>query len=201
MDAWALVRPAATFQFLGANPPVGSAVRLAWRRPLFLAFALGCAVSLIGTGALTARIVVPTTIYWAFVPLAEMAGLWVATRGRQTRWPFAAVIDVFFTGHAAWTLCVLAIVTMIAWSPASLWWMLLTKVAVPILLVVTVWSAYTDYGFFRHVMGAARGAAIRSLLIQRVISWPILIAIFAVPIQTPMDFVADLGSAIDELLR
>jgi hypothetical protein len=43
-----------------------------WRRPLLLAFVLGCGVSLLASGRFTLRLVVDGTISFAFVPLCEL---------------------------------------------------------------------------------------------------------------------------------
>src|SRR4051812_48942776 len=51
-------------------------VWLAVRRPLLVALVLGCATSLMTSGRLTLRLLVPAAVYWSFIPVLEVAGLW-----------------------------------------------------------------------------------------------------------------------------
>ena len=48
------------------------------RRPLFLAFVLGCGVSMLGSGRLTLRLIADGALSFAFVPLAELLGFVIA---------------------------------------------------------------------------------------------------------------------------
>jgi hypothetical protein len=52
------------------------------------------------TGSVTARLVLPATVYWSFVPLVQIAGLAVVFRKRLD----AATIDAYFAGHGPWLL-------------------------------------------------------------------------------------------------
>jgi hypothetical protein len=45
---------------------------VALRRPLLLAFTLGCAVSLLASGRLSARLIVDGAVSFAFVPVFEV---------------------------------------------------------------------------------------------------------------------------------
>src|SRR5688572_14263722 len=48
------------------------------RQPLFLAFVLGCGVSMLGSGRLTIRLIADGTLSFAFVPLCEFLGFIVS---------------------------------------------------------------------------------------------------------------------------
>lgn len=200
LDARVLVRPARTFAFIAANPPSGPAWRVACGRPLLFAFAIGCVVSLGATGTLTARIAGPATVYWMFVPLVEIAALAAVARRRPAHVPFAAAIDAYFTGHAAWTLLLIGLIAAIAVSPPSAWWMLLTRFGLAGMLIVMMWSGYTNYCFYRVVLGSTRAAALRALALSRLITWVVVFAVFALPLMTPWEFAREIAAAIREVL-
>jgi hypothetical protein len=81
------------------------------RRPLLLALVLGFAISLIVSGRFTVRLIADGALSFAFVPLAELAGLaLVYYLGRRVL-PFAQAVDRFFSGNTAWLWWLLAIMT------------------------------------------------------------------------------------------
>src|SRR5215469_3330411 len=85
----------------------GNAAMSAWqglKRPLFLAFFLGCTVSFLTVRTLTLRLIVPEMISWAFVPLIEIAALAAVCRRDCRNTPFAELIDSFFSGYSPWLL-------------------------------------------------------------------------------------------------
>jgi hypothetical protein len=148
---------------------------IAVRRPLFVAFVLGCSVSLMTSGRVTLRLAGPATVHWSFVPLAGIAGLAVVS-GRRLR---AETIDEFFHGYLPWMLLIIAFAALWAFVPAPIafartgyaWvWEGLATVAL-------VWSSRTDLHFFER-MGRTRREAMRDLLVHRLVSWPIALAIF-----------------------
>jgi hypothetical protein len=51
--------------------------------------------------------------------------------------------------------------------------------------IVIVWSAYVDFCFFRFVMHRNAAGAGRDLVLQRLVSWTIIIAIFGGPAIPP----------------
>lgn len=200
LDAWALVRPATAFQFIAAHPAAGSNARLLFGRPLFVAFVIGCVVSLVGTGTLTARMVIPATAYFSFVPVLEVVVFAAVAWRRTSRVPFAVAIDAFFTGHVAWTLLLIGIAASLAVSPPQAWWPLLMHIVLPAMVVVLGWSVYTDYCFYRIVMGSPRATAVRTLVFSRVITWIVVFVIFALPVLTPAEFVREVIAAVREVL-
>ncbi|HKE01059.1 MAG TPA: hypothetical protein VKE69_08620 [Planctomycetota bacterium] len=199
-DAWVLVRPAAAFRFIAANPAIGSPLRLLCGRPAFVAFVLGCVVSLAATGTLTARLVFPAPLYWAVVPLVEIAALAVALPRRSARISFPGAVDAFFTGHAAWTLCLVGLVTSLALVAPTLWWTLMTRVGVPGLLLVLLWSLYTDFCFFRFVIGSSPRAAAWAVALHRAVSWAVVALIFAIPALSPAGIAREIVEVVREVL-
>jgi hypothetical protein len=172
-DLWVMVRPRAAFAALFARP----GDRRGWsflRRPAYVALVLGCTISLLTVRSLNARLVLSSMAAWAFVPLFEIASLRMVWRAPPATLHFRAAIDRFFTGHAAWSLWLIAFGA--CWSsvpdgsavqPAFWLWQ---ASACAILL----WSVYVDLCFFRCV-SATPG---RDLLAQRAISWVLIVAVW-----------------------
>ena len=198
LDAWVLVRPAAAFQWLAAQPLAGG-LRVAWRRPLLLTFVIGCVISLAATGTLTARLVGPPMLYWAFVPITEILAL-VAIVRRRRGIPLAVLIDRFFAGHAAWMLLLLSIAGLLAFASPAYWWLLI-RVSLIGLAIVLSWSAYIDFCFFRHVVGASPAAAARDVAVHRAITWLVVFSIFATQELAARGLVREVSEAVAEILR
>ena len=154
---------------------------------------------MLAAGVLTLRIAASATLYWAFVPLTEALSLLIVTR-RLRRGSASQTIDTFFTGHGPSTLLLLALVGALSLLPGESWWSLLTRPAgaVGAFVLVTIWAAYVDYCFFRQLLRAARGQAIRSVLLQRVLTWTVVFIVFAVP--APRAFLTELTDALKEVL-
>ena len=204
LDARALVRPARTFQALADEPLTPGARTSFWvavRRPLFLAFVLGCVISLLTASVATMRLVGATAIYWSFVPLVEIVALAIVVwrwRGSRT---FTSLIDAFFVGHAAWTLFLLLAGAVLAVTPPQHWWFIITRLAVAGLVVVAGWSAYVDVCFFRFMCGATLRGAIARAAVYRVIAWMLIFWIFAVPAPTPLGVIQEVVEAVAEVQR
>jgi len=199
-DARILLRPASTLRSLAA-PPLPAGLRVACRRPLFLTLVAASLVSLAATGTLTARIAGPSLFVWVYVPAVEALALYAVIRTRRTQIPFTRAIDLFFAGHAAWTLLLVVIVGLIALVPPAHWWMILTKVGMAGMAAVIVWSAFIDFCFFRYVYGASRARAIRDVAFQRAITWLLVFSIFAAPEVTPAGLAREISEAVAEVLR
>jgi len=176
-DVCVMFRPAAAYQTL-ARLPQSAGRWSAARRPLFLAFLLGCTVSLVTSQRLTLRLVAGGTVNMSFVPLAEIAALAAVWR-RNRVLSFSRAVDLFFMGHGPWILGCLGYSTVwafaspehaFAWMlPRRIWW---------ILSLALVWSAYIDYCFFRRGLQRDRVGAGFDLLLQRTISWTVGIVVF-----------------------
>lgn len=162
-----------------SSAPSSRSSWIALRRPVAVTLFIACAASLMATGSVTARLVLPAAVYWSFVPLVQLAGLAVVFRKRLD----AATIDAYFAGHGPWLLWLAAFAALWtlmrpeaaygSWGFPDVWWVSASAVA--------VWSLWIDFGFFRRI--AARNAkdAVRDLAIQRVVSWSIGMLIFVAP--------------------
>lgn len=198
VDARVLARPAPTFRAMAARPAVTGHF-VAWRRPIFVAFVLGCVVSLIATGSLTLRLAGSATIYWAYVPATEVLALMAVLGRRRNNAPLGRLVDTFFAGHGAWTLFLILLAGILLQLSPAHWWLFITRTALALMTLVICWSAYVDFCFFRFVTGATRPGAIRDVILHRLITWPVVFAIFALPLQSPLNIVSETVQALREI--
>jgi hypothetical protein len=181
---WVILRPATEYGALALRPADRNA-RRGWRRPLLVSVMLGCTMSFLASGVLTLRIAGPAAIYWGFVPLAGIAGLAVAVSRHPTSRSFSETVDLFFAGYGTWLVWLIGLCVLWSFLPpvrafdfTTIWLYGASAVAV-------VWSAYIDFCFFRFVMCRSPSGALRDLLLQRLISWPLIVAIFGAPAIPP----------------
>ena len=157
---------------------------LGFKRPLFLAFFLGCTVSFLTARTLTLRLVVPEMVSWAFVPLIEIAVLAAVCRRDCRNIPFAELIDSFFGGYRPWLLWMTGICAI--WSllsPASKppdWTLSIVWMLGGVVFAV-VWSLFIDFRFFRAVLQRSPAVAARELAMHRFISWTLILAVIGGP--------------------
>jgi hypothetical protein len=157
---------------------------LGFKRPLFLAFVLGCTVSFLTARTLTLRLVVPEMVSWAFVPLIEVAALAAVCRRDRRNTPFVELIDSFFSGYSPWLLWMTGLCAI--WSllsPASkpLDWTISTVWILGGVVVAAVWSLFIDFRFFRAVLQRSPAVAARELAMHRFISWTLILAVIGAP--------------------
>lgn len=200
LDLRILLRPKTTLRGL-AEAPLPSGFRIGCRRPLFLTVVLACLVSLAATSTLTARIALPSIPVWSYVAIVELLALYAVIYTRRDRLPLTRAIDLFFAGHAAWTLLLILIVALIASLPPVHWWTILIRVATTGMVAAIVWSAYIDFWFFRFVFGARPARAIGDVLIHRAVTWLAMFTIFAAPDISPTGFAREVTEAVAEILR
>jgi hypothetical protein len=169
-----LFRPAAVFEERIGNPDSGWT---ALRRPLFTMLVVACAISLMTSGRITIRLAGPAFVYWAFVPLCEIAGLALVWRRKV---PFSQAIDVFFVSNAPALFWLIAYAALFAFaSPIHAFAWTQASVFDSTLLVMSAWTAYLDFRFFRIVFQRTRAQAVRDLLVQRAVSWVGMLVVFA----------------------
>ena len=156
------------------------------RRPLLLAFVLGCGVSLLASGRFTLRLIVDGTLSFAFVPLCELAAYAVVYRIQRGTRPFALAADRYLAGNAAWLWWLLALIAATALMPARR----LGSILAPILFTVPipiVLSVGFDWRFFRGDGRSPRQAAL-DIILQRAIAWSLATAYFLGVALTTRDF-------------
>ena len=157
---------------------------LGLKRPLFLAFFLGCTVSFLTSGTLTLRLIGPAMMYWSFVPLIEIAALAAVCWSNRENIPFPKLIDSFFRGYGPWLLWLAGMCAIWAllsppaksfdWTVCILWLGAGGTLAI-------AWSVYIDFSFFRSVLRRSRAGAARELALQRLFAWSLIMAIIAAP--------------------
>lgn len=150
-------------------------------RPLLLMFVIGCAASLLTSGRLTLRIVLPATIYASFVPLCEIVALAVVMGRRKL--PFGQLVDRYYQGHTAWMLWLIVFGGLWAFVPAKVAYGLtfFNSLWRDSAVVILLWSLFVDLRFFQQVLERSRPQAARDLAIQRLIAWTTGLAIFVGP--------------------
>lgn len=142
-----------------------------WHRPAFFALLCGYVASLATSGRVTLRLAGPAAVYASLIPLIEIAMLRVLL-GRK----IGRAVDLFFMGHAAWSLWMVALAGIFAiLDPIQAYRVTGPPWGLMSLSVVVGWSAYTDWCFFRCV---SPRRPVRNLLVQRVVCWSIGLAIF-----------------------
>jgi hypothetical protein len=203
LDAHVLVRPAREFQSLASVHAAQSrsSFWVAARRPLFLTFVLACGVSLIATSVASLRLIATSGFYWCFVPVVEILALALVIWRRPESRPFAHLVDLFFTGHAAWTMYLLIVAALLAMLPPIYWRAVILGPGLIGITLVVVWSAYVDVCFFRHVCGVTLGRAIVNAALHRFVTWTLVLWIFAVPTPTPFGVYHGLARDIAEVMR
>ena len=134
------------------------------------------------SGRLSLRLVAPATLYAAFIPLAEIAGLALVWRRRDAL-PFARTIDLFFRSHMPpllWLLLFAAIWGFLP-TPAAIYWTALPWARQLPILLFLLWSALLDFRFFRRILSRRPLHAATSLVLQRAVAWSLGIAWFVGP--------------------
>ena len=156
------------------------------RRPLLLAFILGCGVSLLASGRFTLRLIADGILSFAFVPLCDLAAYAIVYRIQRGRRPFAEAADRYFAGNAPWLWWVLALTVATALMPARR----LGSILAPILFtspIPIVLSVRFDWRFFRGDGRSPRQAVV-DIILQRAIGWSLATAYFLGIAITRRDF-------------
>ena len=145
------------------------------RRPMLLAFVLGCGVSLLASGRLSPRLILDGAISFAFVPALEAVAFAVVYRLGSRPVRFAPAMDLFFATNRPWLLMLVALAALgvfqsqrqvAIWSvPPRLW--ILAGAAV----LAIAWSVYLDFAFFRRALQRSTAAAARDVIVLRGITW------------------------------
>ncbi len=130
-------------------------------------------MALITSSRLTLRLVAPATIYWSFVPLLEIVSLAAVTWHKRRIISLTRSVDLFFMGHAPWSLWLIAFAAVWAFVPPIqvFAWTAKGWIWYDSALIVAAWSAYIDFWFFRCVLEETPVTAGRDLLLQRLICW------------------------------
>jgi len=174
---------------------------LLFRRPLLIAFMLGCGVSLLASGRFTLRLILDGTLSFAFVPLCQLAAFAVVHRLQHSRLPFRVAADRYFA-NTPWLWWMVGLLIAGAILPAvrvgSVLPLVLITAPVPIAL-----SVRADWRLFR-ADGRSRGQAATDIALERAIAWSLATAWFFGLAITSRDFLylfVEAGQAIAEFMR
>ena len=174
------VQPQRAFRCLAARP-LHEGAWLAVRRPVFVAFALACGVTLMAAEPFDPRLLASNLLSWAFVPLCEALALVAVVWHARKRTPLARAVDLYFTGHAPWLLWFTCLSFDWSLQPAHGAPTFMFSHFLPLAagtLLVMAWSLYVDYICFHVAFAHKRISALLELAAQRLISWAAIIFIF-----------------------
>jgi hypothetical protein len=137
----------------------------ALKRPLLVAIILGTCVCIYAIHRVTLGLALSAVLTWSFAVVVQIfaAAAIVASSTRRTV-SVPAAVDLFFMGHAPWSLWLLAVAAWAAWlpHPTRMDYIVLITAAVPI-----AWTAVIVLAFCREVLNdAPRPAVIRTVFHQ-----------------------------------
>ena len=178
-----------------------SAAVTLWRRPLLLAFVLGCGVSMLASGRFTLRLVVDGTLSFAFVPLCELVAYAIVYRLQRGTGPFAPAADRYFAGNTPWLWWLIALMAAATIQPVR------STDLLPLILITSVipiaLSVRGDWRLFRSA-GRTRALAAADIVLQRAIAWTLATAYFLGIASSSRDFFylfVEAKDAIDTWVR
>lgn len=161
-----MLQPSAAYRRMAQEYPALRAAR-ALRRPAIVALVAGGAISIGATGRATAPLVLSTTLCWSFALAWQLLAAAAVAGAPRTRLTFPQRLDLFFVGHAPWSLWLLGAA---AWSrlfPDNTdFYFLLHTVAVP-----AAWTFLIVYGFGRGVLELTRRRALFRAALHQAIVW------------------------------
>ena len=161
-----MIAPGETYAMLARARGRGSLLT-AVRRPALVALVLGVSVAMAATRQVTPALLVSTILCWLFVVLLQggIALALVAGPARRTV-GLARALDLYFAGHAPWSLWLLAVA---AYGPSPLgWpaWPMAIAAAVPLVLTPRIVVA-----FFREVLELDPRQAFARAAAQQILTW------------------------------
>lgn len=167
--------PRRAFARLAAESPPVSPLAASYR-PIVVAVSVGTAASISSTGHVSVGQVLSLTACWMFVVAIQVvAALAVIPADSRRALGTPRTIDLFFSGHAAWTLWLLACAGWAMAVPADLRdvrWMQ-ASIAIP-----TIWNAVIVFAFFRAALNLPRRAAAWRTIAHQAITLGSFLVIF-----------------------
>ncbi len=190
-DLRLLLAPSATYRSIAAQP--AATVSRAWMRvaarALIPAAIAGVATTISATGRISWSLALSGALCWSLLTVlqAATAAAVVAPSVRGTE--RARAFDLFFLGHAGWSLWLLVAAAAVFAAPL----VVPLNLVLLSVLVPFVWTAFVVQAFFRHVVGLDRRRAIVRTAIHQTLTvlviliyvgwavqlWPRLIAFWS----------------------
>ena len=146
-----MVSPRKTYAALVQRRQAAS-VLTALRRPLLVAIVIGVSVSIASTGRATPALVVSATVTWSYIVVLQLAiAMAMIARPARRTVGLARALDLFFAGHAPWSLYLLAVANWPSMPGGPPWWLLQLSIAIPVMLTIRIVAA-----FGAEVLGLSR---------------------------------------------
>jgi hypothetical protein len=149
------------------------------RRPLLVTLVLGVSAAMAATGRVTPALLLSTTLCWSFVVIVQAAIALPLIAGPARRTVgLARALDLFFAGHAPWSLWMLAV---LAWAPSPTGRPLtpaLVAAIVPIILTPRIVSA-----FFQEVLELDPRHAMSRAAAQQALTWLTFVLLYGTAVQ------------------
>ena len=168
-----MMSPGETYARLARARSRGT-ILTAVRRPALVALVFGVATAMASTGRVTPELLAATTLSWLFVVVlqAAIALPLIAAPARRTV-GLTRGIDLYFAGHAPWSLSLLAAA---AWGPSPVGrplWPIFVAAAAALLLTARIVAA-----FFREVLELDPRHAVIRAAAQQAVTWLVFVALY-----------------------
>jgi hypothetical protein len=161
------------------------------RRPCLVALIQGIAISMAATESVALPVVASVTAYWAPAVLVQVLAALVLIRsgptfasgsqaGSARRVPLARALDLFFLGHAPWSLWLLlsAGVVIVAPSVSMLRWIVMAGMIVPAAVTARIVAAFSQV-----VLGCTRRESVRRTILHQGLTLGVLVVYIAITTQ------------------
>ena len=150
-------------------------------RPALVTAVIGTAAAISATDHVTLPLVISLTVCWSVaVGIQLIAALFVIIKPARHTLGLPRALDLFFVGHAPWSLWLLAFAAWAALVPPvgrTVTRILVTGV------IPAVWTAAIIVAFFRTALGLSRREAVRRTLLHQVATWAVFIVIYGMATQ------------------
>ena len=184
-----MTAPARAYAEALERPPTGRWIGAG--RPALVALLLGAGCGFGATGQLTLGLLASGFLCWSFVPLLQVATAAAIMRPPALRrLPFQRRMDLWFMGHAPWSLWILAATFAMGLAPATvrIEWPIIASAAIPI-----AWTSVIAAAFCRVVLGDSRNVAIARTALHQAVTWTIAVVYIAYAVALWPRVVAFLG--------
>ena len=148
------------------------------RRPLLFLLVLAVGASLTGSGRLSLRLLLDTSVVLAIIPVIQIAAFALVFWTGRRRHGFAHAVDAFFAGSGPWFAVVAVMAALGAvTSPvmAAQWFPRVGAVAG---IAAIVLSLRLDFLCFTRVLGRTPQRATVDLIVHRGIGWTVTVLYF-----------------------
>jgi hypothetical protein len=161
-DLRLLWAPSETYRALAAPDGMRAGVPLATiARVCLPAVVAGISTAVTATGRITWGLALSAAACWMLLPVLQLVTSLAIVVPFRRRVGIARAIDLFFRGHAAWSLWLLGGAALLFAAPATV----PQSIVLYSGLVPYAWTAIVTFAFCRQVLGLdPRGAAVRTAI-------------------------------------